>query len=57
MKSIEQLAAAAYQAYCKQAGKTFDDKPLPSWEQLGADRRCCWVAATKQLWAEFTFVH
>lgn len=39
MKSYEQIAAAMYHAYCKQAGgKTFDGKPLPTYDELGAEQ-------------------
>lgn len=48
MKTFPQLAASAYAAYCKQAGgKTFDGKPLPAYEDLGSDRRACWVEAVR----------
>lgn len=58
MKSFEQLAQAAYAAYCKQAGgKTFDGKPLPTFAQIGPERQDCWIAAAKQLWAEFGTIH
>jgi hypothetical protein len=58
MKTFEQLAQSAYAAYCKQAGgTTFDGKPAPTWEQLGADRQACWEAATKQLVAELAALH
>ena len=58
MKSYAQLAAAAYAAYNKQAGgKTFDGKPLPIWQELGAERQACWIAATKQVVAEAALVH
>ena len=46
MKSIAQIAAAMYESYCIQAGgKTFDDKPLPTYKELGTDRQACWEAA------------
>jgi hypothetical protein len=35
-----------WNAYAKQAGGvTFDGKPLPDWDGLGADRQACWMAA------------
>lgn len=40
------LAEDAYAAYCFAAGGvTFDGKPLPTFDQLGADRQACWRAA------------
>lgn len=37
-------------AYAAQAGgKTFDDKPLPTWDELGADRQACWRAALQAI--------
>ena len=58
MKSFEQIAAAMYHAYCKKAGgKTFDGKPLPTYEQLGAERQSCWVAAARAAHKEITEVH
>lgn len=57
-KNFHQLAKSAYDAYCKKAGgKTFDGKPLPNFDELGADRQSCWIAAAKQLWAEFAAIH
>jgi hypothetical protein len=57
-KTFEQLAQSAYDAYCKQAGgKTFDGQPLPTFDALGAERQSCWIAAVKQLWAEFAALH
>lgn len=40
------LPREMWEAYCKKAGGvTFDGKPLPTWDELGADRRACWQAA------------
>ena len=40
------IAKLMWDAYAIQAGgKTFDDKPLPTWDELGEDRQSCWVAA------------
>lgn len=37
-------------AYCEQGGgKTFDGKPLPTWDELGADRQACWLAALRAI--------
>jgi hypothetical protein len=37
-------------AYAHQAGgKTFDGKPLPTWEELGEERQACWRAALRAL--------
>jgi hypothetical protein len=58
MKTFEQLAREGYEAYCKQAGgKTFDGKPLPTYDELGAERQACWLAATKQIVAAYAVVH
>lgn len=58
MTSVEQLAKNAYQAYCRQAGgKTFDGKPLPTFEQLGADRQACWKSAVAQVRTDIQAVH
>jgi transcriptional regulator of met regulon len=58
MKTFEQLAQSAYAAYCTQAGgTTFDGKPLPTWDQLGADRQACLEAVAKQLVAEVAALH
>jgi hypothetical protein len=40
------LAKIMWDAYSQKAGgKTFDGKPLPTWEELGEDRQSCWSAA------------
>lgn len=40
------IAKLMWDAYAIQAGgKTFDGKPLPTWDELGAERQSCWVAA------------
>ena len=40
------IAKLMWDAYAIQAGgKTFDGKPLPTWDELGEDRQSCWVAA------------
>ena len=42
----ENIAKLMWNAYAIRAGgKTFDDKPLPTWDELGEDRQSCWVAA------------
>jgi hypothetical protein len=52
-KTIEELAAAGYKAYCKQAGGvTFDNKTLPHWSQIGENRQACWMAAAKEVIAQ-----
>jgi len=39
-------AKRMWDAYAFRAGgKTFDGKPLPTWDELGEDRQSCWVAA------------
>lgn len=58
MRSVKQLAQAAYAAYCKQAGgKTFDGKPLPTYDQLGAERQSCWISAVQAVRKEIEAVH
>jgi hypothetical protein len=40
------IAKLMWDAYAIQAGgKTFDGKPLPTWDELGEERQACWVAA------------
>jgi hypothetical protein len=35
-----------WDAYAVRAGgKTFDGKPLPTWDELGDERQSCWIAA------------
>jgi hypothetical protein len=52
-KTIEDLAAAGYYAYCKQAGGvTFDNKMLPHWSVIGENRQACWMAAAKEVIAQ-----
>ena len=42
------VAKVMYAAYSEQAGgKTFDGKPLPTYEELGTDRQSCWKAAAE----------
>lgn len=39
-------AKLMWDAYAvKAGGKTFDGKPLPTWDELGEERQSCWVAA------------
>lgn len=55
LRPDEELSAAEdralrrmWAAYAAQAGgKTFDGKPLPTWEELGDERQACWRAALK----------
>ena len=49
MTDVERLAGALWDAYSiKAGGKTFDGKPLPTWEELGEDRQSCWHAVAKR---------
>lgn len=42
------LARKMWNAYALRAGgKTYDGKPLPTWDDLGEDRQLCWVAAAR----------
>lgn len=60
MKSFEQIAAAMYHAYCKQA-RELDEEGLAGhaakWQELDAGTRECWVAAAKQAVAEVAALH
>lgn len=51
---MKSAAMIAYEAYCQQAGgKTYDGKPLPTYEELGTDRQACWEAAALALQSFF----
>ena len=42
----KELTMLMYGAYAKQAGgMTYDNRPLPTWEELGDERQACWYAA------------
>lgn len=42
------LAKIMWDAYSQKAGgKTFDGKPLPTWDELGDERQSCWVATAE----------
>lgn len=60
MKSFDQLAHDAYAAYFKKAVE-IDEEGLAAhatpWAELQQGTRDCWIAATKQLWAEMALVH
>ncbi|MFI5447739.1 putative holin [Polaromonas sp. UC242_47] len=46
-------ARMAYAAYCRTGGgKTFDGKPLPTYEVLGADRQACWESAVTAVFSD-----
>lgn len=50
---MKTLGQTAYEAYCDGVGgKTFDDKPLPTWEQLGERQKAGWEAAGAQIMLE-----
>lgn len=59
MKTVEQLAQSAYQAYCKMA-REVDDEGLAghalTWSALDSGTQACWVAAVTQLWAEMSAI-
>lgn len=39
-----------WDAYAAQGGgKTFDGKPLPTWDELGDERQACWRAALQAI--------
>jgi hypothetical protein len=63
MKSFEQLAQSACAAYRKEM-QCADPKtgaiwgtPCVPWEQLDIDRQQSWLAAVKQVVAEYAAVH
>jgi hypothetical protein len=59
VKSFEQLAQSAYAAATKRAvevGIREKDESAP-WAELSPDCQETWIAATKQLWAEFAAIH
>ena len=46
MANAMELAKIMWAAYsAKAGGKTFDGKPLPTWDELGEERQQCWAAA------------
>lgn len=46
----EQLARIAWDAYAVAVGgKTFDGKPLPTYEQLGETQKAGWAAAAEAI--------
>lgn len=58
MKSIDQLAQAAFTAYRVHAGsQTLDGQPLPLWEELSYIRQACWVEAARAVVAEIKHLH
>jgi|688.fasta_scaffold421119_2 hypothetical protein len=55
MIDYSKLAKTMWDAYCAHAGgKTFDGKPLPTWDELGDERQGCWIAAAEAAFAELT---
>lgn len=56
MKSFEQIAQSAYLAHAKELHRRVGVNVL-TWSQLPANERECWIAAAKQLWAEFAAIH
>lgn len=56
MKSFDQLAQSAYLAYAKELQRRIGVNARP-WDELPASERECWIAAAKQLWAEFAAIH
>ena len=53
MKTFEQLAQSAYQAHTKELQRRIGVS-APEWDKLALTERDCWIAAVKQLWAEFS---
>lgn len=54
MKSFEQFAKTAYEAYCKQA---FGSVPVATWDEIGPKCKAGWIAAVKQVVADFMSIH
>lgn len=57
MKSFEQLAQSAYEAFSKERLKRGTPAQQATWDELTPSGRECWIAAAKQLWAEFAAIH
>jgi len=56
MKSFDQLAQSAYEAHAKELHRRIGVNARP-WADLPPSERECWIAAVKQLWAEFAVIH
>lgn len=61
MKSFWELAAAAYEAYCKVAEQqefgTDANPHRAQFKDLGRQRQACWLAAVKQVADDIASVH
>lgn len=60
MKSFEQLAQSAFEAHLKEVerqGRFYAGLKKPGWNELSPDLQQGWIAAAKQLWAEFAAMH
>lgn len=60
MKSFDQLAQTAFEAHVKEVerqGAFTGPFKKPSWDQLKPEFKQGWIAAAKQLWAEFAAIH
>ncbi len=56
MKSFVQLAQSAYEAHAKELHRRIGVN-APTWDKVQPSDRECWIAAAKQLWAEFAAMH
>ena len=60
MKSFEQLAKAAYEAYCKEAVRV-DEEGLAAhayaWDELGPNDRKLWIAVAMKVAEEISAIH
>ncbi len=56
MMSMDQLAKKAYQAFKKEFSRATGEAPL-EWDDLPDALKASWLAAAKQLWAEFAALH
>lgn len=58
MISFNNLARNMYAAYCTKAnGVAKDGTSLPTWKELGDERRACWIAAAQSAALELQNVH
>ena len=58
MKSFTYLARKAYAAFYTRAnGKTYDGKPLATWEQIPSEQQSCWIEVAKTVAHELQSIH
>ena len=50
MNEFDELGRVAWDAYARAVGgKTFDEKPLPTWEELGERQKEGWASAAQAI--------